>query len=98
MSEGSDDKSGVKGERFLRKAEREACWKAKDAFWVCMRRNDEQADRCTETRRGFEQLCPATWVTHFDRKFQYEKFKVKLETQGYQALDEDFEKRRREKK
>ncbi len=96
----SEDKSGVKGERFLRKAEREACWGAKDRFWDCLRANGERAERCGEARRGFEDLCPPTWVQHFDRKFQYEKFKAKLESEGYQKLDEKFSggKGRREEK
>jgi len=31
----------AKGERFLRKAERKACWDARDHFWDCMKSNKE---------------------------------------------------------
>ena len=83
-------KEDTKGERFLRKAERQQCWGARDAFWQCMKANQEDESKCTQTREGFLKLCPPTWVTHFDRKFQYEKFKVKLAKEGHQALDDDF--------
>ncbi len=89
-SSSSEEKSALKGERFMRKGERAACWGAKDAFWACMRKSGESGEACTEARRGFESLCPPTWVAHFDRKFQYEKFKDRLATQGYEALDDKF--------
>lgn len=80
----------AKGERFLRKNERKACWEARDQFWECMRKSGEDANKCKVTRESFQSLCPATWVDHFDRKFQYEKFKVKLKEEGFQAADERF--------
>lgn len=40
----------AKGEKFLRKAEREACWKARDDFWDCFRANNEVVAKCTATR------------------------------------------------
>ena len=79
-------------EKFLRKKEREICWGARDQFWKCMTNNNEDMDKCKETRQGFIDVCPSTWVTHFDRKFQYEKFKKKLDKEGFQAADEQFEK------
>ncbi len=88
--------AGIRGERFLRKEERKQCWGAKDAFWRCMRDNGEDASKCQKARKGFESLCPPTWVTHFDRKFQFEKFKEKLSEQGYEALDENFAKKEKE--
>jgi hypothetical protein len=30
-----------------------------------------------------------SWVSHFDRKYQYEKFKVRLKNEGFQKLDEE---------
>ena len=85
-----------KREKFLRKAEREKCWGSRDAFWTCMKKNNEDVSECLDFRRGFEADCPATWVAHFDRKFQFEKFKVKLATEGYQKSDEDFAKKKKE--
>lgn len=88
-SEASPPK-GAKGEKFLKKAEREQCWKAKDAFWKCMEVNHDNSDLCANNRQMFVQNCPPTWVTHFDRKYQYEKFKAEAAKMGYQKLDEEF--------
>jgi cytochrome c oxidase assembly factor 6 len=88
---------GAKGEKFLKKAEREVCWKARDEFWKCMTANNEQMDSCKITRKAFQVQCPATWVAHFDRKFQYEKFKAEANAMGYQKLDENFTKKNKQK-
>jgi hypothetical protein len=45
------------------------------------------SEKCTVQRGGFEKLCPAAWVTHFDRKFQYEKFKRKVNAIGADQID-----------
>ena len=71
----AEEESEKKGKSFLRKAEREVCHKAKDQFWDCMKANKEDVGRCLNPRKEFESACPPTWVTHFDRKFKYEKFK-----------------------
>ncbi len=78
---------GATGEKFLKKAEREACWGARDKFWACMTANGEVAEKCVPQRGKFEELCPPTWVTHFDRKFQYEKFKKLMYEEGVENVD-----------
>lgn len=88
----SDEGKKKKEEKFLRKAEREVCWKARDSFWACMTTNKEDTTKCMETREQFQTLCPASWVTHFDRKFQYNKFKAELDSLGSEPLDEEFVK------
>ena len=85
---------GAQGEKFLKKAERQQCWNARDEFWQCMKSNNEDNSQCTNFRQLFEQHCPPTWVTHFDRKFQYDKFKAEVAKMGYQKLDEDFTKKK----
>ena len=82
-----------KSERFLRKAERQACWAERDKFWACMKSNAEDVSKCREQRKGFEELCPSTWVVHFDRKFQYEKFKAELEKDGLQKTDSKYQQK-----
>jgi cytochrome c oxidase assembly factor 6 len=79
-------------EKFLKKAERAACWDAKDQFWACMDKagGAEPGSACRETRNLYEKLCPQSWVAHFDRKYEYEKFKVKLQTEGFQRVDEKY--------
>jgi len=49
-------------------------------------------------RGDFEDLCPGTWVTHFDRKFQYEKFKAEVFSKGFDAVDIENAKRAEETK
>ncbi len=68
MSSPHLDTKSAKGEKFLKRAEREACWCARDSFWECMRANDEDGTKCQAQRRKFEEMCPRTWVSHFDRK------------------------------
>lgn len=41
---------------------------------------------CSGVRAKYEELCPATWVKHFDRKRQYEAYKEKLKV-GYDPVD-----------
>ena len=84
MSE-NEKESEKKGKSFLRKAEREVCYKAKDQFWDCMKANKEDVGRCLKLRKEFESRCPPTWVTHFDRKFHYEKFKKKMDEAGWEG-------------
>ena len=37
MADEDPDSKQKKGEKFLRKAEREVCYKARDGFWDCMK-------------------------------------------------------------
>ena len=37
------------------------------------------------------------WVQHFDRKYHFEKFKLKMKTQGYEAIDAEHEKQKKRK-
>ena len=76
---------------FLKKAERHACWAARDRYWDCFERAGEVKEQCSAQRRDFEAACPATWVAHFDKRFYYLKFKKNMAETGFQKLDEDFE-------
>ena len=84
-----------KGEKFMKKAEREKCWGAKDKFWDCLRKNNEDEKsivKCTHLREEYVDACPPTWVTHFDRKFHYENYKTQLYKDGVEAHDNSFTK------
>ena len=84
---------GQKGEKFMKKAEREKCWGAKDKFWDCLRNNKEDEKcviKCANLRKDYLEACPATWVTHFDRKFHYENYKTKLYKDGVDVHDKNF--------
>lgn len=84
---------GQKGEKFMKKAEREKCWGAKDKFWDCLRKNNEDEKilmKCLNLRKQYLEACPPTWVTHFDRKFHYENYKAQLYKDGFEAHDGKF--------
>jgi len=85
------------GEKFMNKSERQKCWGARDKYWACLDAcetpvtKDVVPEQCLALRQVYEAECPPTWVTHFDRKYQFEKFKVKLKTEGFQeAKDKEF--------
>ena len=56
----------------------------------CLRSSNENEAECVNPRKLFADLCPPTWVSHFDRKFQYEKFKANLAKGGYEELDQKY--------
>ena len=56
-------------------------------FRECMKVTGENESQCLDSRKLFTDLCPGTWVTHFDRKFEYEKFKTKLAQTGLEEMD-----------
>ncbi|XP_014661832.1 PREDICTED: cytochrome c oxidase assembly factor 6 homolog [Priapulus caudatus] len=68
------------------KAERKKCWDARDLFWKCLDENGGDSGKCKQWRKGYEEACPASWVTHFDRKWKFDKYKQKLETEGYEPI------------
>ena len=84
------------GEKFMKKAEREKCWGAKDKLYACMRKYGEDettVNKCGDLRKIFQSDCPPTWVTHFNRKFHYENYKKKLYEDGFEAHDEKFQQK-----
>ena len=83
-------KADAKGEKFMKKADREKCWSERDRFWDCMKANGEDIDKCVESRKGFVDHCPPTWVKHFDRKFDYLKFKAEIYSDGVDRADKKF--------
>ena len=80
--------------KVLKKADRQRCWDARDSYWDCFRKNDEQKEKCLELRKTFEGTCPKAWVTHFDKNYYYKKFKEQMAQDGHQKkLDEEFMKK-----
>lgn len=78
--------TGENHKLFPDKEARYACWNSRDSFWACVDKKGESDTACSSLRAKFEELCPATWVKHFDRKRQYEMFKEKLKV-GYDPVD-----------
>lgn len=74
---------------FPTKEQRAKCWGAKDKYWECLDTNDGQDSVCKEFRKLYENSCSGQWVKHFDRKRNYLLFKEKIETEGYEPLNEE---------
>lgn len=58
------------------KQERESCWRARDAFWTCIKDAysrdrkvpDDLTDtvsvsQCSQLRKAYESVCPQTWAS-----------------------------------
>lgn len=73
------------------KEERAKCWAAKDKYWDCLTKYEEDLgtekamENCADLRKPYEELCSKTWVKHFDRRREYLKFKAKVDA-GYNPL------------
>ena len=80
-------------EKLMKKAERLACWGARDQLWQCWDKLGYESKQCQELRDKYEVECPYTWVVHFDRKYKYEKFKAEYMTKGYEVIDKENEKK-----
>lgn len=81
---------------FPLKEQRLKCYSARDEFWNCLDRHnyaknlendDEIPDECKKLKTLFKTECPQQWVQHFNRKYNYLKFKEKIET-GYEPIDD----------
>ncbi|OQR70529.1 cytochrome C oxidase [Tropilaelaps mercedesae] len=72
---------------FPNKEVRQACWNARDSYWSCLDKNKDEEQPCKTIRDSFEKMCPSTWVKHFDRKRDYNKFKDRIMNEGFDPLD-----------
>lgn len=78
---------------FPDRAQRKTCWDSRDRYWECLdshniRDSSRIPKECTEIRKIFEKSCPPKWVTHFDRKRDYELFKEKMQKEGFEPIKE----------
>ncbi|KAK3870498.1 hypothetical protein Pcinc_024289 [Petrolisthes cinctipes] len=76
---------GVKASQFPNKEARYQCWDARDKYWQCLD-NGGTEESCKELRSGYESLCSASWVKHFDRKREYLIFKEQMKD-GYDPVE-----------
>jgi len=88
---------GKKDEKFMNKSARHQCWGARDKYWACLDKVDGPTkvgvvpEQCAAIRQLYETECPPTWVKFNDRKYYYEKYKIKLKTEGFQEFqDKEF--------
>ncbi|VDO56782.1 unnamed protein product [Haemonchus placei] len=54
------------------------------------RQRCHQASRsCRDLLREFERACPASWVSHFIRKHNFQRYKHKLIEEGINIADKN---------
>eukprot|EP00088_Acartia_fossae_P004839 TRINITY_DN12092_c0_g1_i2.p1 TRINITY_DN12092_c0_g1~~TRINITY_DN12092_c0_g1_i2.p1 ORF type:complete len:100 (-),score=20.96 TRINITY_DN12092_c0_g1_i2:196-495(-) len=99
MSEEGQTENKPKRE-FLKKDERKACWSARDAYWKCLDKNNPKNDEemnvsaCVDLKSQFEKVCPQSWVTYFERKYHYERFKKEVyKDGGFRSKDDEYLKK-----
>ena len=85
----AEETPAPKKEKFLKKAERTVCYGARDQLWACLDKEGGDQQVCAQFKQMFTKSCPPSWVTHFTRKYDYEKFKDRLKKEGYQKVDSD---------
>ena len=71
------------------RSERQQCWTARDAYFNCLRQNNDDKDKCAGAMSGFEEQCPKRWVKYFIGLRRKEKLREKLEKQGAIFADEN---------
>ncbi|CAI4227664.1 unnamed protein product [Auanema sp. JU1783] len=78
------------------KVDRERCYIARDSFFTCSDRyldeglTEEQAtQKCRSEKRLFDKDCPTSWVGHFLRKHNFERYKKKLSDEGLNVAEKE---------
>ncbi|CAI2301849.1 unnamed protein product [Caenorhabditis sp. 36 PRJEB53466] len=78
------------------KSERRKCYEARDKYVDCVEKFLEQGKSekdatkgCRAERTNFDGNCPTSWVNHFIRKYQFEKYKKSLADQGVNIADKN---------
>ena len=74
---------------FPDKEHRTACYNARDAYWACLDKNEDKPEVCAGLRQVYTSKCSSTWVKHFDRKREYEKFKSEVLDKGFDPMAEE---------
>ncbi|CAB3410817.1 unnamed protein product [Caenorhabditis bovis] len=85
----------VEGEKSL-KSERKKCYEARDYYEKCIdkyldegKSEKEAISYCKKERKKFDSDCPASWVSHFIRKHQFERYKQELTQKGVNIADKN---------
>lgn len=79
---------------FPKKEERTRCYAARDEYWKCLDEHHQKVgetittETCAQFKALFEKQCPPQWVSHFVRKYDYLKFKEKIDS-GYEPIVDD---------
>lgn len=52
---------------------REICYTARDEYHVCMDKYTASADGCANMLKKYEEACPGSWRSYFDKQREREK-------------------------
>ncbi|KOB68994.1 putative cell cycle-associated protein [Operophtera brumata] len=79
---------------FPDREQRKVCWDSRDRYWDCLddqniKDSSLKPKACAELRRVFEKSCPTQWVTHFDRKRDFNVFKERMKTEGFDPIKDE---------
>ncbi|KAI1714011.1 cytochrome oxidase c subunit VIb domain-containing protein [Ditylenchus destructor] len=58
--------------------DRKKCHASRDFYFECLEKNGEKKEKCKNEYRQFERDCPASWVQHFVRKRNMEKYREQV--------------------
>lgn len=69
------------------KTNRQLCHQYRDLYFDCLKKNEEQENKCKKEFKLFENECPASWVPHFIRKYKIEQYKADVIKRGVVPLE-----------
>ena len=49
-------------DKVISKEARQKCWDARDFYWRCLDRNNDDASQCENERKPYERDCSKVWV------------------------------------
>lgn len=70
------------------KSNRKICYKSRDNYFNCLEINEENKNNCRAEFKIFQRNCPHTWVDHFIRKREVDKYKIELVKKGIMSEDD----------
>ncbi|KAM3728444.1 Cytochrome c oxidase assembly factor [Dirofilaria immitis] len=73
------------------KESRERCYQSRDEYFKCCEEYKAYSEsKCRKLKEKFEKNCPASWIPHFIRKHNYEKYRQKLVEEGVLLTEVDI--------
>lgn len=74
--------------RALNAEDRKVCWNARDEYFECLDKNNEDSTMCSELKTKYEEQCPKRWVKYFVSKRFKDNYAKRLKTEGAVLADE----------
>jgi len=71
------------------KSERQICYDSRDLYLECFERTNGDKNQCRAEFKKFNDDCPVSWVQHFIRKHEFEKYKKNYLDENQTKLKDD---------